>query len=473
MKIGLEAHVQLKTKSKMFCSCSTNFKDKKPNENTCPICLGFMGSKPKVNKKALDYGISIAHALNCEILPEMFFTRKSYFYPDLAKNFQISQFEVPLGIEGELSINSEGQEKKIRITRIHLEEDPAKLIHIGGDITSAKYVLIDYNRSGMPLCEIVTEPDFSDPKEVREFLTKISAILEYLGVYDSSMEGSMRVDVNISIEGGERVEIKNMSGFVKIEKALNFEVIRQKSVLRNGGKVQRETRAFDENQSITKSLRTKEMEEDYGYIFEPDLTKIEINDEWKNEIKKHLPELPDHMVGRFQEKYELSDYQAKVIIYTGKAFSEFFEDCCELFDKPVIIANWMITHLLKCLNYQGVSIKKSSLSVKNFVKFLKMMDEGKISERLGKEMIKEITLIGEDPEDYLNRKGLKMLNKEKLKEMIKKVLNDNKKAAEDYKNGHEKSMEYLIGQVLREIKAAGNPEEIREIIKALVAQYGG
>jgi len=470
MKIGLEVHIQLSTKSKMFCSCSTDYRDAEPNSKTCPICLGFPGSKPRVNKKALDYGISIAHALNCEILPEMFFSRKSYLYPDLSKNFQTTQFEVPLGVKGKLIINTNNQEKTINITRIHLEEDPAKLIHIGGDITTAKYVHIDYNRSGMPLCEIVTEPDFKGPKEVREFLTKLSAILEYLGVYNSFLEGSMRVDVNVSIEGGERVEVKNMSGFTKIEKALNFEFIRQKSILRNGGKVQRETRAFDEGQGITKTLRTKEMEEDYGYIFEPDLTKIEINNEWKNEIKKNLPELPDHMAERFQEKYGLSDYQAKVIVYTGKVFSNFFEECCELFDKPVMIAKWMITHLLKCLNYQNINIKQSKLSVEDFIKFLKMIDEGKITERLGKEIIKEITLTGEDPEEYLSKKGLKMMNEQELEKIVKKVLYKNKKAVEDYKNGQEKSIEYLIGQVLREIKAAGDPEEIRKLIQALVAQ---
>ncbi len=470
MKIGLEIHVQLNTKSKLFCSCSTDYRDSKPNSTTCPICLGFPGSKPKVNKKALDYGISIAHALNCEILTKMFFSRKSYLYPDMAKNFQITQFEIPLARKGYLKINSNGEEKKINITRIHLEEDPAKLVHVGGDITTSKYVLIDYNRSGTPLCEIVTEPDFRDPKEVREFLTKLSTMLEYLGVYDSSLEGSMRVDVNISIEGGKRVEIKNMSGFAKIEKALNYEVVRQKSVLRNGGKVERETRGFDESQGITKTLRTKEMEEDYGYIFEPDLTKIEINNEWKQGIKTTLPELPDHLVERYQEKYDLSDYQAKVIVYTGKDFSRFFEECCELLENPQMIAKWMITHLLKCLNYQGIRIKNSKISVENFAKFLEMMDKGEIPKRLGKEMIKEITMTGEYPEEYLSKKGLKMVSKQELKKIVDKILQKNKEAVKDYKSGEEKALDFLVGQVLKEIKSAGNPREIREIIQASVAQ---
>jgi aspartyl-tRNA(Asn)/glutamyl-tRNA(Gln) amidotransferase subunit B len=471
MKIGLEIHVQLNTKSKMFCSCSTDYRDAEPNSKTCPICVGFPGSKPKVNKKALDYGISIAHALNCQILPEMFFSRKSYLYPDLAKNFQITQFEVPLGKKGRLKINTNGDEKTINITRIHLEEDPGKLIHISGDITSAKYVHIDYNRSGIPLCEIVTEPDFENPKEVREFLTKLSTLLEYLDVYEPSLEGSMRVDVNISLEGGERVEIKNMSGFGKIEKALNFEIVRQKGILRVGGKVKRETRAFDEEKGITKSLRSKEMEEDYGYIFEPDLTRIEMEDRWKREIKEELPELPDHIVKRYGKDYGLREYQARVIVYTGKTFSQFFEKACELFNKPEMVANWMITQLLKCLNYQSITIRESKMSVQNFIKFLKMMNEGKISKRLGKEMIKDITITGQDPEKYLSEKGLKMVSKEKLEKTVKNVLEKNKKAVEEYKSGNEKVMEYLIGQVLREIKAAGNPKEIRDIIQRLFYSF--
>jgi aspartyl-tRNA(Asn)/glutamyl-tRNA(Gln) amidotransferase subunit B len=470
MKIGLEIHVQLNTKSKLFCSCSTDYRDSKPNSSTCPICLGFPGSKPKVNKKALDYGISIAHALNCEILPGMFFSRKSYLYPDMSKNFQITQFEIPLARKGYLLINSNAKEKKIKITRIHLEEDPAKLLHVGGDITTADYVLIDYNRSGIPLCEIVTEPDFSDPKEVREFLVKLSTLLEYLGVYESSLEGSMRVDVNLSIEGGKRVEIKNMSGFAKIEKALNYEVVRQKNVLRKGEKVVRETRGFDEVQGTTKTLRTKELEENYGYIFEPDLTKIEISKEWEDDIKGTLPELPDHLVKKFQKNYGISQYQAKVIVYTGKTFSGFFEKCCDLFDKPQMVAKWMVTHLLKCLNYQGIDIKESKITVENFIKFLRMMDEGKISRRLGKEMIKDITMTGEDPEEYLNKKGLKMVDKGELKKIVDKVLQKNKNAVKDYKTGEEKALDFLVGQVLREIKSAGDPREIREIIQALVAQ---
>ena len=469
VRIGVEVHVQLKTKSKLFCSCSTEYRDKEPNTVVCPICLGFPGTRPKINKKALDFAILIAKALECRILPKIFFSRKSYLYPDLAKNFQITQYEMPLARDGFLNININGKEKRIRIKRLHLEEDPAKLVHIGGDITTAEYVLVDYNRSGVPLCEIVTEPDFNNPKEVRMFLTKLSTILEYLNVYDSSLEGSMRVDANISVDDGERVEIKNMTGFGKIEKALNYEIVRQRHILRCGGKVKRETRGFDESQGITRSLREKELEEDYGYIFEPDLTVVKISDEWKERISKGMPELPDRRAQRFVEEYGLNHYQAKVIIYSGKAMADFFEECCSLFDNPRMIARWIITDLLKCLNYQGVPIDKSRMTPNLFVDFLRLISEGKITERLGKEMIKEISMSGEHPEEYLKRKNL-LKDKVDVKKAVEKVLEKNKKAVLDYRLGKVKALEFLVGEVLKETRMVADPIEVRKLIKASVAQ---
>ena len=284
--MGLEIHVQLNTNSKLFCSCSTKYEDKQPNEVTCPICLGFPGSKPKVNRAAIDFAILVAKALNCSINSPMFFSRKSYLYPDMPKNFQITQYEIPIAEKGILNI----VDKKIRIRRVHIEEDPGKLIHVGGSITNAKYVLVDYNRSGVPLIEIVTEPDFESTKEVRKFLTKLSSILEYLDAYDPSGEGSLRVDANISLKGGERVEVKNITGFKNVEKALNFEIIRQKNSHNMNVDITRETRHFDAQTNTTASLRKKEFEEDYGYIFEPDLTKIEIDNKWVKGLVDNMPE---------------------------------------------------------------------------------------------------------------------------------------------------------------------------------------
>jgi len=462
--MGLEIHIQLLTKTKLFCSTPTDYEGKKPNENTCPICLGFPGTKPSINKKALDFGIIVAKALNCQILPKMFFSRKSYFYPDMSKNFQISQYEIPLALNGHLEVLN----KKIGITRIHIEEDPAKLIHVGGDITTANYVLADYNRSGIPLLEIVTEPDFRSTKEVREFLRKLSSILEHLEVYDSSREGSLRVDANISLEGGERVEIKNITGFKNVEKALNYEITRQESLTRMGLKTERETRHFDAETKSTSSLRKKEFEEDYGYIFEPDLTEIEISKKWVQDLQKQMPELPDQRIKRLVKQYGITKYQTKVVVYTDKALVDFFENCCKIYSKPKKIIRWMITDLLKCLNWNRITIRESKVKPRTFVEFLRLIEKGKITERLGKEIIKEYVMTGESPQKIIKKKGLTLIEKDKLIKIIKNVIKTNPQAVKDYRTGEKKAMEYFIGQVLRKIKARADPNKIRKLIKELI-----
>lgn len=463
--MGIEIHVHLLTDSKLFCSCPTDYDGKEPNELTCPVCLGFPGSKPKVNKKVLDSAIMVAKSLSCQIAPTMFFSRKSYFYPDMPKNFQISQYEIPLATVGFLEISN----KKIRIRRVHIEEDPAKLVHVGGDITSSQYVLIDYNRSGIPLIEIVTEPDFESTKEVREFLSKLSSILEHLEVYDSSKEASLRVDANISLEGGERIEVKNITGFANVEKALSYEIVRQENLLRMGMKVEREVRHFDAETKMTASLRKKEFEEDYGYIFEPDLTDIEISNNWTKSMEKQMPELPDTRIKRFVKQYKLAERDAKVIVYVDKALADFFEDCCKIYKKPQIAARWIVTDLLKCLNYQGLTIRESKVKPKTFIELLKFIDKGTIKERLGKELIKDLVLTGEARIPIKIEIMIKALVKpNKMVAIIKKVLKENSKAVNDYKAGNEKAIEFLVGQVLRKTKAVGDPNKIRELIKKLV-----
>lgn len=462
--MGLEIHVHLLTKSKLFCRCSTEYEGKEPNSVTCPICLGFPGSKPKVNKKAIDIGILVAKALNCEINSPTFFSRKSYFYPDMSKNFQTTQYEIPLAKEGYLDIDN----KKIRITRIHLEEDPAKLVHVGGDITSAKYVLIDYNRSGIPLIEIVTEPDFNSTKEVREFLSKLSSILEHLDAFDPTGEGSLRVDANISLEGGERVEVKNITGFKNVEKALNFEIVRHKSMTKMGMKIERETRHFNAENGSTSSLRKKEFEEDYGYIFEPDLTKIEIENDWVEKLVKDMPELPDQRISRFTKDYNIPEKQGKVIIYIGKDMADFFEECCKIYKDYVKLSNWTVTDLLKCLNFQNVRISKSKVKPETFTELLGLIDSGKITERLAKELIKEYVETGESPASIVKKKGLTIMGKDELTKVVKDVLKENGKAVEDYKRGEEKALQFLLGQVLRKIKARADPNEIKVLIKELI-----
>lgn len=462
--MGLEIHVHLLTDSKFFCRCPTDYENKEPNENTCPICCGFPGSKPKANKKVIDCAIMVAKALNCKINPQMFFSRKSYFYPDMPKNFQITQYEIPLATKGYLEITN----KKIGITRVHMEEDPAKLFHIGGDILSAKYILADYNRAGIPLIEIVTDPDFRTTKEVREFLTKISSILEHLEVYDSSKEAALRVDANVSLEGGERVEIKNITGFKNVEKGLNYEMVRQESVRRMGMEVQRETRHFNAETRTTASLRKKEFEEDYGYIFEPDLTRIEISDKWLKEIDKKMPELPDQRIERLVKDYGVTRYQAKVVVYTDKALADFFEECCKIYKKPVDIIKWIVTDLLKSLNWNKVTIRKSKVKPKTFIELLKLIDTGKITARLGKEVIKDYVVTGKSPKEIVEKKGLTLIDEDKLIKSVKEVIKKNSQAVEDYKKGKKKAMEYLIGQVLRKIKARADPNKIRKLIEKLV-----
>ncbi|MEK6909472.1 MAG: Asp-tRNA(Asn)/Glu-tRNA(Gln) amidotransferase subunit GatB, partial [Candidatus Aenigmatarchaeota archaeon] len=318
--MGLECHVNLLSKSKLFCNSPTDYENYDPNETTCPVCTGMPGSKPSLNKKIVESGLMVAKALNCEISPVMFFSRKSYFYPDMPKNFQITQYEIPLARNGYLQITN----KKIRIRRIQIEEDPGKLIHVGGSITNAQYVLVDYNRAGMPLIEVVTEPDFENVQEVREFLSKLQSILEHLEVYDASKEASLRVDANISLEGGTRVEIKNITGFVNVEKALSYEIVRQQNLVRMGMQVERETRHFDETTKTTATLRKKETEEDYGYIFEPDLPQFTISEKMVKATEKRMPELPDSRVKRFIKKYTLPENQSQTIVYTDKALADFF-----------------------------------------------------------------------------------------------------------------------------------------------------
>lgn len=460
--MGLECHVNLLSKSKLFCSSPTDYENYEPNEATCVTCLGYPGSKPVLNKKIVESALMVAKALNCEISPVMFFSRKSYFYPDMPKDFQITQYEIPIAKNGHLVING----KKIRIRRIQIEEDPGKLIHVGGGITNAQYVLIDYNRAGMPLIEVVTEPDFENVQEVREFLSKLQSILEHLEVYDPGKEASLRIDSNISLEGGERVEVKNITGFADVEKALSYEIVRQQNLVRMGMKIERETRHFDEATKTTAMVRKKETEEDYGYIFEPDLPQFTLPEKLIKSIDKQMPELPDARVKRFTKEYVIPENQSQIIVYTEKALADFFEACVKLFNKPGYISRWIVTDLLKVLNWNDITIKKSKVTPKLFTEFLKTMDKGEITERLGKELIKELVPAGKSVKELVKAKGISA--KIDLESVVKQVIKENKKAVEDYKLGNEKAVQFLIGQVLRKTKATGDPNKIKELIKKLV-----
>ncbi|MEM0146949.1 MAG: Asp-tRNA(Asn)/Glu-tRNA(Gln) amidotransferase subunit GatB [Candidatus Micrarchaeaceae archaeon] len=463
--IGLEVHVRLTTASKLFCSCP-NMEPEEPNSNVCPICMGFPGSKPSLNGKAIELAAIAALALGCKINEEIAFSRKVYFYPDLPKNFQITQYESPVGTEGTLVLSK--SKKKIGISRVHVEEDPARLVHVGGDITSAEYALVDYNRSGMPLIEVVTKPEMNTPAEARDAVYTLAMMLGHLGVCDPSAESAIRVDANISLKGGKRVEIKNITGFANVEKALLFEIARQRQLRAQGISIEQETRHFDEQRKLTASLRSKETEEDYGYIFEPDLLVYEINEEYVNKLLPVLEKLPSKRIERLIEKYAIDEKMAKIIVYEGKPFADFFEACADSFSDKRLLARWSTGDLLKCLHYNKISIEHSKVTPENYVAFLNLISKNIITERLAKELIKEFVASGKNPEELanaVNRKGAA-----ELEEVIKQVISENGKAFADFKNGNAKALQYLIGQVLVKTGNVADPKIIAKMLNARVAQ---
>jgi aspartyl-tRNA(Asn)/glutamyl-tRNA(Gln) amidotransferase subunit B len=465
--IGLEIHAQMNTKSKIFCSCPNSIKEAKPNTNVCEICLGYPGTKPALNKTVFENGIKIAKALKCQVPDNIFFSRKSYFYPDMTKNFQITQYEIPVGLNGYMKIEYKGVMKKIKIRRAHIEEDPGKLIHKGGDITNSEYTLVDYNRAGTPLIEIVTDPDFNSPHEVLIFLTKLRAILEHLNIYDTEM--IMKADANISVKGGARVEVKNITGFHNIIKALEYEYSRQKIMAKQGIFIkQQETRAYNEKSKTTKTLRIKESEADYGYIFEPDLSWQVMNEKRLKNIFSTMNELPDDRVKRFVKEYTLTDELSNVLIYTDKALADFFEKCAKEIKDYNLIGNWMATHLMKCLNYNNVSITKSKINPEIFSDFLKMIKSGDLSERLAKELIKDLVSTGKSIKQLIKEKKVKIYKDNELEEIIIKLIKKNPQVITDYKSGNNKSINFLIGEVLKETKYAADVVKVRKIILKII-----
>src|SRR5512136_726760 len=377
--VGLEVHCQLDTKSKLFCGCSTDYRSDGPNTHVCPICLGLPGTMPALNRRAIEYAMKVAKALNCEILNESEFSRKNYFYPDLDKAYQITQYDKPLAEGGYLEIESDqGGERKIRLTRIHVEEDPGRLVHMG-NTERGKYSLVDYNRAGIPLIEIVSEPDMRSPREARKFLNKLRATIEYLSVFDSEKEGSLRVDANISIVGSERVEVKNITSYKGVEKALTFEVTRQKNLIRRGQKVERETRHYIEARGVTQSARSKEQEHDYRYFPEPDLRPLHVQS-WVEGIV--LPELPDTRRERFIKEYGISLNHARTLTGDFK-LANFFEKVVASDPKGLssLASTWIADTLIGELNYRGMSIDK--VDPAGFTELLILLKAGTITDKSG------------------------------------------------------------------------------------------
>nr|HDO80710.1 Asp-tRNA(Asn)/Glu-tRNA(Gln) amidotransferase subunit GatB [Candidatus Bathyarchaeota archaeon] len=469
VKIGLEVHVQLTSlKTKLFCSCSADYRGKPPNTLVCPICLGHPGTLPVLNKKAVDHAIMVALALNSTISPQMIFFRKNYFYVDMSKNFQISQYDkaggIPLSTGGWITFNVNGEERRVRIRRIQLEEDPARITYLG-NITSSPYTLVDYNRAGVALLEIVTEPDMSSPEEAYFFLQKLRSILEHLGVSSENMQGSMRCDANISIKGGARVEIKNISSFRDVRRALQYEIMRQKQLLKRGLSVTQETRHWDENRKITVSLRVKETESDYRYFPELDLVPVKISEEWIRRIAAEMPELPDARKRRFILEYKIPEYDATVLT-SSKTIADFFEECCKVYSKPKVVSNWLMSDFLRNINELGIDVTEVKITPKQFVGMLKMIDEGVISGKIAKRVLKEMMINGKAPRQVVEEKNLlKLSDRSILQKIIDEVFCEFPKAVEDAKRD-KKAVNYLVGQVMRKTRGRADPKLTNELILA-------
>ena len=471
--IGLEIHIQLMTKAKMFCQCSTDYIGKEPNTNTCPVCLGLPGSLPVLNKKVLEFAVRTSVALNCKINQISRFHRKNYFYPDLPKAYQISQYDTPLGINGymEISLPESKEKRKIRITRVHIEEDAGKLVH-EGDITSSSYSLADYNRCGIPLAEIVTEPDFCSPEEAQIFLVKLRSIVQHLGVCDGNMEeGSMRCDANISRRDaktgalGIKVEIKNINSFKAVKKALQFEVDRQKKLLAEGEKIIQETRHWDESKNITVSMRSKEEAHDYRYFPEPDLLPLKVDLKMIDKIRKNLPELPEARRKRFIKDYQIPEYDAEILT-SSKALGDYYERAASLYINKKVLSNWIMGELLRNLNEEKKEIEHSPISSENLVGMLNLVDKGVISGKMAKDVFEKMFKTGKVASQIVKESGVTQITDEnELIKIVYKVINENRKSVDDFSRGKEKALNFLVGQVMRYTKGRAKPDFVFEAIK--------
>ncbi|MFH0949389.1 MAG: Asp-tRNA(Asn)/Glu-tRNA(Gln) amidotransferase subunit GatB [Candidatus Aenigmatarchaeota archaeon] len=455
VRIGLECHVQLATQSKLFCGCTNRFSSE-PNTQTCCYCLGLPGSKPRLNEKAVDHAIKIAIALGCKIPNEMIFSRKTYFYPDMAKNFQITQYEMPLAAGGWLKTGK----KKIVISRINIEEDPARLVH------EENTCLVDYNRSGVPLCEIVTEPQLATPKEARKFLQRLSGILQYLDIYDPDAEGSMRVDANVSI-GAVRVEIKNITGFRDVEKALAYEIIRQKNLIARGGKVLRETRGWDGAAGVTRPMREKEEEEEYGYIFEPDIPAVTLVGRIKK-IRPTMPELADEKIKRYEKELGVARELA-VSITSEPDLAAMFEKVIKTTDAK-LAAKFFSGELKKTLNYNNLRIKQTKLEPWHISEMMNLLAKKKITERSCEMLVREM-ILSERPENLIRTSGVERIRDEAvLDPIVVKAITENPTAVVDYISGREEAFHFIVGQAMRKTNGRGDPDAIRRLVKKYLAR---
>src|SRR3989344_1734712 len=461
--IGLEIHVETDTNTKLFCGCPTKGNEE-PNTRVCEVCLGHPGSKPVLNKRAVEFAIKLCLALNCRINKELIFSRKSYFYPDMSKNYQITQYEIPLGEGGNLKLRDG---KEIGITRVHMEEDPASLIHPSGMQQSA-YVLVDYNRSGNPLLEIVTKPELESAEEARDFMKQLITTLSYLKIFDIN-NGIIKADANVSIKESRytRIEIKNITGFREIERALNYEIGRQKHEIVEGKKLEQETRSWDSEKGITFLLRKKETEEDYGYILDTDLVKTEITKQMLDGIKKEMPELAHDKIRKFIAKHKIKKEDAEILA-AEKELAELFEKVADEVD-PVLAAKWLRRELTRVLNYNKKEIHEVEMDEKHMIQLLKLIENKKITENVAQKLLEKLIEKPFDVNEYVKKEKLEAVSDAgELEKYCMEAIKENPKAVEDYRNGEEKALNFIVGSVMRKTKGKATPKEVNEILKSLI-----
>jgi aspartyl-tRNA(Asn)/glutamyl-tRNA(Gln) amidotransferase subunit B len=468
--IGLEVHVQLLTKSKIFCSCSTRFGDP-PNSNVCPVCLGLPGALPVLNREVVTMAMKAAMALNCAINPRSRFARKNYFYPDLPKGYQISQYDEPLSQDGWIEIEVNGVRKRIGITRVHLEEDAGKSLHEGfPDSECNSY--IDLNRSGVPLVEIVSEPDLRAPEEAYDYLTRLKSLLLYLEVSNCNMEeGSLRCDANVSVRPfgasafGTKTEVKNLNSFRFLQKALEYEIARQIEIVEGGGTIHQETRLWDSREQRTYGMRSKEFAHDYRYFPEPDLLPVVITDEWKEEVRRSLPELPEARRQRFLRDYSLTDYDAAQLT-SSRVLADYFEQVAKACGEPKLAANWVLSELLYLLKEANKEIIESPISAQALAELLAAIADGTVSGKMGKEILAEMFASGKTARQIIAEQGLEQIqDTEKIADVARQIIAANPKQAEQYRKGKTATLGWFVGQMMKATHGQANPQRVQEVLK--------
>ena len=469
--IGLEIHAQLLTDTKIFCNCSTKFGGA-PNSHTCPVCLGMPGVLPVLNKKVVEYAMKMALATNCTINPSNSFARKNYFYPDLPKGYQISQYAYPLAEHGYIMLDINGEQKKIGLTRIHMEEDAGKLIH--DEHNPVSYV--DLNRTGVPLIEIVSEPDMRSPEEAADYLKRLHEILVYLEICDGNMEeGSFRCDANVSIrpkgkkEFGIRAELKNMNSFRNVQRALEYEVKRQQYIVENGGTIVQETRLWDDAQGATNSMRSKEEAHDYRYFPDPDLVPVLIDAAWVEKIRKELPELPLAKRERFIKEYNIPAYDAGVLT-SDKALAGYYEEVVKLCDQPKQASNWVMGDVLRFLNEEKRDIRDCSIKPQALAEMINLIEDGTISGKMAKDIVEEMYKTGKPPQAIIAEKGMVQITDEtELTGTIRSIIDAHSQQLADYRSGKEKLFGFFVGQVMKATQGKANPQLVNNLLKKMLA----